>query len=87
MSDRIFIKQYLEQYFDEIEPKDFYRAIFPEGELEQHGEQEQGKYNAIAVELLPKEEDRNNSRRFVITDELDILDRLLKSDNFIIGTP
>lgn len=87
MSDRIFIKQYLEQYFDEIEPKDFYRAIFPEGELEQHGEQEQGKYNAIAVELLPKEEDRNNSRRFVITDELDILDRLLKSNNFIIVSP
>lgn len=87
MSDRIFIRQYLEQYFDELEPKDFYRAIFPEGELEQHGEQEQGKYNAIAVELLPKVEDRSNSRRFVITDELDILDRLLKSENFIIVSP
>lgn len=87
MSDRIFINDYLQRYFDEIEPFDFYRAIFPEGELESHEEREQGKYNAIAVELLPKQEDRSNCRRFIMTDELDILDRLLKSNNFIIVSP
>ena len=72
MSDRIFINDYLQRYFDEIEPFDFYRAIFPEGELESHEEREQGKYNAIAVELLPKQEDRSNCRRFIMTDELDL---------------
>ena len=87
MSDRIFINDYLQRYFDEIEPYDFYRAIFPEGELESHDERELGKYNAIAVELLPKQEDRSNCRRFIMTDELDILDRLLKSNNFIIVSP
>ena len=52
MSDRIFIRDYLRQYLDYIEPKDFYRSIFPEGDLEPKGMHIKGKYNAIAVELL-----------------------------------
>ena len=56
--DRIFIREYLDTFFDEVEPWDFYRAIFPAGELEEKGLQVQGKYNAIAVELLPKEENK-----------------------------
>lgn len=88
MIDRSFICQYLEQYFDEIEPKEFYRAIFPKGELEQHEQRRKGKYNGVAVELLPKEDsNKNNSKRYIITDELDILDKLLQSDNFIIISP
>lgn len=88
MKDRVFIRDYLMQYFDEIEPKDFYRAIFPEGELERQGEQIQGKYNAIAVELLPKaDKERGNARRFIMTDGFEILDRLLESNNFIIMSP
>ena len=88
MTERTFICKYLEQYFDEIEPKEFYRAIFPEGELEQHEQRRQGKYNGVAVELLPKEDsNKNNSRRYIITDELDILDKLLQSENFIIVSP
>ena len=53
MEDRIFIKDYLDQYFDYLEPKEFYRSIFPKGELEAAGDQTTGKYNWIAVELLP----------------------------------
>ena len=88
MQDRVFIADYLASYFDELEPKEFYRAIFPAGELASHSEiDKQGKYNAIAVELLPKEEDRKNARRYVITDELDILDKLQESKNFIIVSP
>ena len=29
--------EWLAQYFDEIEPKDFYREIFPEGSFESGG--------------------------------------------------
>ena len=87
MSDRIFLLNYLQQYFDEIEPKEFYRELFPAGELEKQGQQEQGKYNAIAVELLPKEETSRNARRYVLTDELNILDSLLQKENFIIVSP
>lgn len=88
MSDSLFIAEYLEQYFDELTPKEFYRNIFPAGELAAHKDkQEKGKYNAIAVELLPKEEDKVNARRYIITDELDTLDELLQKDNFIIVSP
>lgn len=92
MNDRIFIAEYLETYLDELEPKEFYRAIFPAGELASHEEQrQQGKYNAVAVELLPqtkeRKEQQKNAKRYIITDELDILDKLLLSKNFIICSP
>lgn len=84
---REFIAAYLSQFYDELTPKEFYRAIFPAGELEQAGCQEQGRYNAVAVELLPKEEEKVNARRHIITDDLKLLNQLLKSENFIIISP
>ena len=63
MKDRLFIRDYLDTYFDEVEPYDFYRAIFPAGELEEKGLQVQGKYNAIAVELLPPSTERKAPAR------------------------
>ena len=44
--------EYLSTYFEEIEPIEFYRNIFPAGELEERGKQETGKYNAVAGEVL-----------------------------------
>lgn len=90
MKDRIFIRDYLDTYFDEIEPWDFYRAIFPAGELEEKGQQMQGKYNAIAVELLPATEEQPHkapARRCFLHDGLESLSELLESDNFIILSP
>lgn len=84
---REFIADYLSNYYEELTPQEFYRDIFPQGELEERGKQEQGKYNAVAVELLPKEENSVNARRHIITDDLALLDELLKSDNFIIISP
>jgi hypothetical protein len=81
-----FISNYLEQYFDEIEPLDFYRSIFPKGELEKQGEQEDGKYNAIAVELQPTESEIS-VKRFLIHDDLSRIKELLLSENFIIISP
>ena len=87
MQDKKFLCDYLHQYFDSIEPKEFYRTIFPVGELEEEGKQQQGKYNAIAVELLPQVEDRSNVKRFIINDSMNIMDKLLESNNFIIVSP
>lgn len=88
MTDRLFIRDYLDTYFDEVEPYDFYRAIFPSGELEEKGLQIQGKYNAIAVELLPPSSERAApARRCFLHDGLESLDELLESDNFIILSP
>ena len=85
---RAFIADYLNRYFDELPPVDFYRSLFPIGELEERGKQEQGRYNAIAVELLPAADtDQANARRHIITDDLRRIEDLLKSDNFIIISP
>ena len=54
MSDNKVIMDYMNHNYTEIQPKAFYRAIFPQGELESKGKHEKGKYNAVAVELLPK---------------------------------
>ena len=82
-----FITRYLAEFYEEIKPLDFYRSIFPIGELETAGRQEQGKYNAIAVELLPKEENKTNARRYIITDDLKQIEALQSSENFIIISP
>ena len=79
-------EQYLNQYFDEIAPKDFYRFIFPKGELQEKGVMNDMKYNAIAVEVLPKES-KQNSKRYTITDDLEKIDELLEHDNFILMSP
>ncbi len=94
MEDRTFIRDYLEQFFDPVEPGSFYRAIFPAGELEEAGDHVNGttgKYNAIAVELLPQsgkdQTKRADVKRYTVTDDLETLAVLLKSPNFIIMSP
>lgn len=88
MSDTSFIIDFMQQYYTEIQPMEFYRAIFPPGELATHEERnEQGKYTAVAVELLPKGDKRGNARRYMLTDELDYLPKLLEKKNFIIVSP
>jgi len=78
---------YLTQFFDEIEPKEFYRSIFPEGELQKKGEHLKGKYNVIAVELMPMTEKGKNTRRYTITDDLDMIDELVEHEDFILLSP
>lgn len=87
MQDRTLILNYLSQFFDEMQPLDFYRAIFPAGELEEAGQQQEGKYNAIAVELLPQEENQRNAKRYIVNDDLQRIESLLQSENFIILSP
>lgn len=76
-----FKEQYLSKHFEEIAPKEFYRNIFPTGELQEQGVYGDKKYNGIAVELA------NKIRRYTITDDLEVLDQLLQSENFIIISP
>ena len=81
------INKFLEQWQDEVEPVEFYRSIFPEGELEEKGIQVEGKYNAVAVELLEAPEGKTQARRHLIHNGLEKLPELLESDNFIIISP
>lgn len=77
-----FKQEYLEKYFQEVAPKEFYRDIFIEGELQKKGVYGDNKYNAIAVEL-----GQDKIRRYTITDDLSTIDELLQSENFIIVSP
>lgn len=86
---RDYIKRYLETYFDEITPTEFYRGIFPKGDLEEKEKYETGKYNAIAVELIEKKDKSDGVKilRHLITDDLNRIEHLQKSENFIIISP
>lgn len=79
----------LEINHDEVTPQEFYRAVFPEGELAEAGKKEKGKYTAIAVEMT-KQKKQNGMpliKRYTITDDLQMINRLLESENFIIISP
>ena len=70
--------------FDEVQPIDFYREIFPEGELQKKGELKRDlKYNGIAVELVSK----SKVKRYTVTDDLEIISDLLDSPNFVVISP
>lgn len=83
---------WLENYFDEVEPKEFYREIFPEGSFQKKGEVRSGSdwvYNGIAV-TVTKELKRNGKpkvKRFTVTDDLDVIDELGQTDDFCLMSP
>ena len=48
------LTKWLDQYMDELTPKQFYRMIFPEGELDDRGSMTKGKYTGIIIEVTNK---------------------------------
>src|SRR5574344_914463 len=85
----------LNQFYEQIEPYDFYRYIFPEGAFERKGHYEDNKPNAIAVTIEKKYKEngiavelkRNGKgKRYTITDNLEELNELNKSE-FTIMSP
>lgn len=86
--DRVFIAEYLETYLDELTPLEFYRQIFPIGELEEKGKQVSGKYNGVMVELPPKTADGEKVvYRYLINDDLKKIEECITRDNFVIASP
>lgn len=74
----------LESLYEEVSYLDFYRDIFPVGSLQKKGIYEDGKYNAIALSIG---EGENRTKRFIVTDDLEILDNLVDGDDFCIIRP
>lgn len=64
-----YIFNYLSKNFSEVSPMDFYREIFPAGELQKKGEKEEGKYSAIAIQFVSE----SKRKRFTVTDDLKAL--------------
>lgn len=69
--------------YPEESPHEFYRALFPSGELERRGEYVDGKYCGIAVQVVG----RNRAKRYSVTDDLGVIDSLVASDDFCIMSP
>lgn len=86
--------EWLEQFFDEVEPKEFYREIFPEGSFQKKGQKRKAEsdewiYNGIMV-TVSKEKWEDGSpkvKRFVVTDDLDVIDQVGKTDDFCLMSP
>lgn len=77
----------LSDVFKEVEPKYFYRQIF-QNHLDAKGAFTKGKYAGIACEITKEKKDKKTVvKRHTITDDLDAIDELLKSENFIIISP
>ena len=83
------LTKYLEQYFDEVDYKEFYRNIFPIGSFENKGEFVKGKYNGIIVEVTSEKKRDGKVRvlRHTLTDDLDKLDEVVARDNFCLMSP
>lgn len=66
---------------EEVSAAAFYRELFPKGELQRRDESHNYKYNAIACEVSEP------VKRFTLGDDLEHLDELLQSENFVIMSP
>ena len=87
---------HLEQFFEQVASFEFYREIFPVGSFERRGHFEDSKPNGIAVSLPGRGgsingialeiEGDGKARRYIVTDDLKVLDELKETD-FTIMAP
>lgn len=83
----------LAKYYEEIQPYDFYREIFGDGELDEADAFTPGKYCGIALEITNQK--RKNKKgiektivyRHTVTDDLDVVDLLQHSEHFCVMAP
>lgn len=73
--------------FEELTPMNFYRELFPCGELQKRDESHNWKYNLIAYEVKTISKNRKSNYRWVIGDDLAELEELQKSEDFCIIAP
>lgn len=86
------LTEYLRGRFGEVEPREFYRTIFPAGELERKDEKVTGKYTGIIIAVTGRHDWVNGQyksiiKRYSLTDELDAVDVATASDDFCLCSP
>lgn len=79
----------LARRFEEVQPMEFYREIFPAGELDSWDSMTKGKYTGVAIEITGQKKHNGKQliKRYTVTDDLDEIDGLLSSDNFCVLAP
>lgn len=80
---------WLDDNFQEVEPKEFYRGIFPAGQLDTEGAFTKGKYTGIIVAVTKDKTayGRRKTLRYSLTDDLAAVDVVTASDDFCICAP
>ena len=83
------LTEWLNDMFNQVTPKTFYREIFPKGELEEAGQYVRGKYNGIIVAVTGRKKANGKAevKRYTLTDDLDALDTVTASDDFCLCSP
>ena len=83
------LTEWLYDHFQDVEPREFYRIIFPSGELEKRGEYVKGKYNGIVVAVTGRKKWNGKAeiKRYTMTDDLDAVDVACDSDDFCLCSP
>ena len=59
--------EWLGQFYEEVKPKDFYRAVFPEGSFEREGHPEDEKCNGVLTVI-----EGEKARNYIVFDELNM---------------
>lgn len=73
--------EWLGQFFEEVKPMDFYRAVFPEGSFEREGHPEDEKCNGVLTVI-----EGEKARNYIVFDELNMVDEV-KGKEFAIMSP
>lgn len=89
------LSAWLAERFPEVTAREFYRYIFPAGELDTKGAMTKGKYTGIVCRIATDKKSWDNSKhryrtkvyRYTLTDELDAIDEATQSDDFCICRP
>ena len=89
------VEVWLEERYPEVGARQFYRDLFPEGELEQRRTRsssggfvyEDGKYHGVAVRIACTPQGREQRFRYSVTDDLDVIDDLTGSNDFCVMSP
>lgn len=63
--------EWLGQFYEEVKPKDFYRAVFPEGSFEREGHPEDEKCNGVLTVI-----EGEKARNYIVFDELNMVDEV-----------
>ena len=100
LSDQNLLAEELHKYYEPVEPYDFYREIFGDGELDEEDAFKKGKYTGIALEITEQtrkikvikngveiEKEKTVVYRHTVTDDLDVVDQLQHSKHFCAMSP
>lgn len=83
------LTEWLDTYFDELEAEEFYRMLFPAGELDIEGAKTPGKYTGIILQVTKekKKDGRPKVKRYNLYDDMAAVKEATESEDFCLISP